>query len=95
MARFWFGSLVFNTKKMENSKGTVTITLEHYEKLNKIAQGLKEKKNILMYDYGKYVYLIDEKQTYDYFLIKIKELNEKLTLAEEKPLEKSKLKKWF
>ncbi|MFN9113752.1 MAG: hypothetical protein ACK5XN_27100, partial [Bacteroidota bacterium] len=66
---------------MENSKGNVTITLEHYEQLNKIAQGLKEKKNISMYSYSQYVYLIDEKETYDYFLIKIKELNEKVRLA--------------
>lgn len=80
---------------MENSKGNVTITLEHYEQLNKIAQGLKEKKNISMYGYSQYVYLIDEKETYDYFLIKIKELNEKVRLAEEKLSEKSKPKKWF
>jgi hypothetical protein len=80
---------------MENSKGNVTITLEHYEQLNKIAQGLKEKKNISMYSYSQYVYLIDEKETYDYFLIKIKELNEKVRLAEEKLSEKSKPKKWF
>jgi hypothetical protein len=80
---------------MENSKGNVTITLEHYEQLNKIAQGLKEKKNISMYGYSQYVYLIDENETYDYFLIKIKELNEKVRLAEEKLEDKSKLKKWF
>jgi hypothetical protein len=80
---------------MENSKGNVTITLEHYEQLNKIAQGLKEKKNISMYSYSQYVYLIDEKETYDYFLIKIKELNEKVRLAEEKLEDKSKPKKWF
>jgi hypothetical protein len=80
---------------MENSKGNVTITLEHYEQLNKIAQGLKEKKNISMYGYSQYVYLIDEKETYDYFLIKINELNEKVRLAEDKLKEKSKPKKWF
>lgn len=65
---------------MDNSKGTVTISLEDYEELIKIKEALSDKKDIVIdnspFSIRRRLYVLNDSDTFRFLYEKIKELEE-------------------